>query len=96
MVRNDVEAGCVRWMAGMRTRRGVALSYVKVEIRSRSPRLWGWGLHGASGDNLIQRSAAAYGCAEAAWAAGQAARALYEIAATASRAPAAIEEELAF
>ena len=74
----------------MQSRRGLALSYVKVEVRSHFPRHWSWGLHGASGDNLIQRSEAAYGCAEAAWAAGQAARVLYEIAAKAARAPAAV------
>lgn len=55
----------------MQSRRGFALSYVKVEIRSRSPRLWGWSLYRDGNDNLIQRSDAAYGCAEDAWTAGR-------------------------
>ena len=75
----------------MQPRRGYALSYVKVEIRSRSPRLWGWGLHRNGSDNLIRRSEASYGCAEDAWKAGQTAFADFEAAAL--RLPVRIEEE---
>ena len=62
----------------MRSRRGLALSYVKVEMRSRSPRLWGWSLRRDGSDSLIQRSEAAYGCAEDAWRAGRLAHAAFE------------------
>ena len=65
----------------MQSRRGYALSYVKVEIHSRSLRLWGWSLHREGSDNLLRRSEAAFRCAEDAWAAGQAAHADFEAAA---------------
>ena len=76
----------------MRSRRGFALGYVKVEIRSRSPRLWGWGLHRDGGDNLLRRSDAAYGCAEDPWKADQSALASLEAAALLSPAIARQEE----
>lgn len=60
--------------------RSFASSYVKVELRPGSPRLWGWNLHRASSDILIRRSEAAYRCAEDAWKAGQAAFAGFEAA----------------
>ena len=62
----------------MRSRSGCALSYVKVEIHSRSPRLWGWALHHDGSDNLLRRSEGGYACAEDAWAAGRLAHARYE------------------
>ena len=79
----------------MHPRRGYALSYVKVEIRSRSPRLWGWNLHHNGSDNLIRRSEGGYGCAEDAWKAGRLAHARYEAEALRSLLPAEEEEELA-
>lgn len=78
----------------MNSRRGFALSYVKVEMRSRSPRLWGWNLHRAGSDNIVKRSEAAYGCAEDAWKAGQAAFAGFEAAVPPSYVR-ALEEEFA-
>ncbi len=72
----------------MQSRRGYALSYVKVEIHSRSLRLWGWSLHRDGSDNLLRRSEAAFRCAEDAWTAGQAAHACYEEAALRSLIPA--------
>jgi hypothetical protein len=75
----------------MRSRRGFAPSYVKVELRSRSPRLWGWSLHRDGSDTLIRRSEGPYGCAEAAWKAGQAARASFEAAAPPPQATAQAE-----
>jgi len=62
----------------MQYRRGWAVSYVKVEIHSRSPRLWGWTLRRDGSDNLLQRSEGGYGCAEDAWKAGRLAHARYE------------------
>ena len=79
----------------MHPRRGYALSYVKVEIRSRSPRLWGWALHRDGSDNLLRRSEGGYGCAEDAWKAGRLAHARYEAEALRSLLPAEEEEELA-
>ena len=76
----------------MRSRRGFALSYVKVEMRSRSPRLWGWNLHRAGSDLLIRRSEVAYRCAEDAWKAGQTAFADFEAAVLLSYAEAQEEE----
>lgn len=64
----------------MQSRRGFALSYLRVEKRSGPPRGWGWSLHRSSSDILIRRSDAAYGCAEDAWKAGQAAFAVFEAA----------------
>ena len=75
----------------MRSRRGYAVSYVKVEIRARSPRLWGWGLYRDGSDNLIARSESGYGCAEDAWAAGRLAHARYE--AEALRSLLSVEDE---
>jgi hypothetical protein len=30
--------------------------YVKVEVRSRAPKLWGWNIHRSASDNVIQQS----------------------------------------
>lgn len=84
----------------MQSRPGYALSYVKVEIHSRSPRLWGWALHRDGSDNLLRRSEGGYGCAEDAWKAGRLAHARYEAEALRSllpteEEPAEEEEELA-
>lgn len=75
----------------MTPRRGQALSYVKVEVRGRSPRLWCWTLRHGGSDNLLVRSEGAYGCAEDAWTAGRLAHARYE--AEAARSLLAAEEE---
>ena len=56
----------------MRSRVRPALSYVKVERRSRAPRLWEWSLRRDGSDDVLRRSEAAYGCAEDAWKAGRA------------------------
>ena len=48
----------------MQSRHGYTVSYVKVEIHSRSPRLWGWTLRRDGSDNLLRRSEGGYGCAE--------------------------------
>ena len=84
----------------MRSRHGYPVSYVKVEIRSRSPRLWGWSLRRDGSDNLLRRSDGGYGCAEDAWTAGRLAHARYEAEALrslipAEDEPAEEEEELA-
>ena len=75
--------------------RGFALSYVRVELRSRAPRLWGWSLRREGGDDLLQRSEGAYGCAEDAWKAGRLAHARYEAEAPRPTVPAEEDEELA-
>ena len=84
----------------MRSRHGYAVSYVKVEIHSRSPRQWGWSLRRDGSDNLLRRSEGGYGCAEDAWKAGRLAHARYEAEALrsflpAEEEPAEEEEELA-
>ena len=79
----------------MRSRHGYAVSYVKVEVHSRSPRLWGWSLCRDGSDNLLRRSEGGYGCAEDAWKAGRLAHARYEAEALRSLLPAEDEEELA-
>lgn len=78
----------------MQSRRGFALSYLRVEMRSGPPRAWGWSLHRSSSDILIRRSDAAYGCAEDAWKAGQTAFAGFEAAVPPSQVR-ALEEEFA-
>lgn len=45
--------------------------YVKVEVRSRSPKLWGWNIHRSASDNIIQQSETLFGYAEDAWKEGQ-------------------------
>jgi hypothetical protein len=45
--------------------------YVKVEVRSRSPKLWGWNIHRTASDNVIQQSETLFGYAEDAWKEGQ-------------------------
>src|SRR4051794_7384751 len=55
------------------TRKTNFAGYVKVEVRSRSPRLWGWGLCRGTTDIVMERSDVLYGHAEDAWKAGQAA-----------------------
>lgn len=45
--------------------------YVKVEVRSRSPKLWGWNIHRSASDNVVQRSERLFGYAEDAWKEGQ-------------------------
>ena len=77
----------------MRSRVRPALSYVKVERRSRAPWLWEWSLRRDGSDDVLRRSEAAYGCAEDAWKAG---RAVFEdFEATAAAAARARAEALA-
>jgi hypothetical protein len=45
--------------------------YVKVEVRSRSPKLWGWNIHRSASDNIIQQSETLFGYAEDVWKEGQ-------------------------
>jgi hypothetical protein len=45
--------------------------YVKVEVRSRAPKLWGWNIHRTASDNVIQQSETLFGYAEDAWKEGQ-------------------------
>jgi hypothetical protein len=52
--------------------------FVKVELRSRSPRLWGWSLYREGNDTAVERSGALFRHAEDAWKAGQAALAHLE------------------
>ena len=77
----------------MRPPRRYAVSYVKVEVRSRSPQRWGWSLHRDGGDDLIQRSEGTYGGAEDALRAGKAAQAEFE--ASVLRCPVHAEKEFA-
>ena len=77
----------------MRSRHGYAVSYVKVELHSRSPRLWGWSLRRDGSDNLLRRSEGGYGCAEDAWKAGRLVHARYEAEALRSLLPVDDEEE---
>lgn len=52
--------------------------YVKVEVRSRSPKLWGWTLHRDGTGTVARRSEKLFAYAEDAWLDGQ--RALAEAA----------------
>lgn len=54
----------------------LAFGYVKVGVRSRSPKLWGWSLHHESTGDVVQRSEATFPYSEDAWLDGQ--RALAE------------------
>ena len=47
------------------------LAYVKVEPRSRSPKLWGWEIRRAGSDALYQRSETLFRSADDAWREGQ-------------------------
>ena len=46
-------------------------AYVKVEPRSRSPRLWGWEIRRTGSDAVVQRSETLHRSAEDAWREGQ-------------------------
>ena len=45
--------------------------YVKVELRSRSPRQWGWSIYRDTADSVVVRSDCRFICAEDAWRAGR-------------------------
>lgn len=62
----------------MQPPRGFPLGYVKVELRSCSPRLWGWDLYRTSSDAIVQRSEGCFRSSEDAWTAGQIALANFE------------------
>ena len=47
------------------------LAYVKVEVRSRAPKLWGWNIHRSASDNIVQQSETLFRNAEEAWNEGQ-------------------------
>jgi hypothetical protein len=56
----------------MRTSRPVFIAgYVKIEIRSRTPRRWGWELYRNGNEVPLSRSDELFRCAEEAWQAGQ-------------------------
>jgi hypothetical protein len=54
------------------------MGYVKVDLRSRSPRLWGWGVYREGSDFVVQHSDALFAYPEDAWRAGRAALASLE------------------
>ena len=45
--------------------------FVKVELRARSRKRWGWAIVRAEIDTVVEKSAELYSCAEEAWEAGQ-------------------------
>ena len=53
------------------TRNGDKLAYVKVEMRARSRKPWGWSLYRDGSNVAIEQSEVLFGCAEDAWKAGQ-------------------------
>ena len=62
----------------MQLPRECAASYLKVELRKRSPRFWIWSLYHDGSNNLIQQSNGTYSGAEDAFRAGKAAQAQFE------------------
>jgi hypothetical protein len=56
----------------------VFLGHVKVELRSRSPRLWGWNVRLDGSDTIVERSDILFSYAEDAWREGQRALASLE------------------
>jgi len=76
----------------MRQRRNVHLfGYIKVEVRSRSPKLWGWTLHRDGTGTVAGRSEILFDYAEDAWLDGQ--RALAGAVGELSHDPAADEAD---
>ena len=49
----------------------LVLGFVKVRLRSRSPRLWGWEVCREGCGSTVRRSEEFFRCAEDAWRAGQ-------------------------
>ena len=45
--------------------------FVKVEVRSRSPKLWGWAMYRVDGEAQVARSERLFHFAEDAWKAGR-------------------------
>ena len=45
--------------------------YAKIELRSRSPRMWGWSIRRDGSDVVVQRSPDLFRYAEDAWTEGQ-------------------------
>jgi hypothetical protein len=59
-------------MIDMQSQRGsIFFGYVKVEPRSRSPKLWGWEIRRSGSDAVVQRSDTLHRFAEDAWREGQ-------------------------
>jgi hypothetical protein len=58
-------------------------AFLKVDMRSRSPRLWSWSIHHDAVDMVLMRSDERFRCAEDAWEAGQAALMDFEMPDTA-------------
>lgn len=56
----------------------VFLGHVKVELRSRSPKLWGWKVRMDGSDAIVERSEKVFSHAEDAWREGQRALASLE------------------
>jgi hypothetical protein len=53
-------------------RKGDAQGYVRVEVRSRSPKLWGWSLFEEDNPRAVEHSEQLFSHAEDAWKAGHA------------------------
>jgi hypothetical protein len=56
----------------------VFLGHVKVELRSRSPKLWGWNVRMDGSDAIVERSEVLFSHAEDAWREGNRALASLE------------------
>ena len=62
----------LRMVNAVQTKREAFIAgYVKVSVRSRSPKLWGWAVYRNGGDTAVERSANLFRSAEDAWKAGQ-------------------------
>jgi hypothetical protein len=46
-------------------------SYVKVEVRTHSPKLWGWAIRRTATDNIVAQSDMLFRYSEDAWTDGQ-------------------------
>ncbi|MGK7871078.1 hypothetical protein [Falsiroseomonas sp. E2-1-a20] len=56
----------------MQAREPLIAGYVKVEIRSRLPKTWGWSILRDANGVVLRHSDEPFKCAEDAWQAGQA------------------------
>lgn len=62
----------------MQPNRAFSSGFVKVELRSRSPKLWSWTMYCEVSDRVLNRSAGTFRYSEDAWKAGQVALASIE------------------